>query len=1201
IPYTPGEPPLRADRIFVPHDQFLQLFEKAHPDQLPRDRRGPLGSPVISAYYRTTQLLPVAGTQSVLRFEGRFVVWRDADDALPIELPLGPVAVRRATVDGAAAVLKPLQLNVERGQLPDFAGQQIPAQQQQQLVTNNAAPPVTTGAAWSVQVAGRGLHVVDLEFDLSAEVDGVVGRCDLPLRNAVAGLLEWTLPGDNLEAKVNGRTTGFRRTDRQVLVPIAAASTLRLQWLPMTEKSDSALTLHSSVTSAVSLQDSGLIVRTSVEALLRQGEINQLAISLPGEYSIQSVGGDDVAGWAVSSWPEGGRSLEVQFKRTVTDRTTVWFQLFAAGPVGEQADFPIPISAVRGSGRDTGTIVLKAGQQFQVRTAALSGVTQLNPDEAPQPAGEALPGRPVAAWRYARQPASVSVRISPTADELTVEALHGLRLEAQRMLWTSRLGLLIRSGARARLDVQIPDGYLPLDVAADGLQDWYIVEPVAGSGAARILSLQLSDARIGQLAIVLQGQQARGTDLTSAVLQPPVLIGATASSSELAVWLDAASESSGIDAGSDWNLQPAADANGAFREVADQPASLLLRSTAPLPRAVTIRLRPAVSTLVAESLTVASVTETSLEHLLALRWQVARAAADQFAVELPESLAQIMTFEVPGQRRVLRESAGDGRTRIIFQLQQPVSGQLFVLGTASAALPADRQIRMEPPNFVIPANAASTLSGQGHFRVLVNQSRALLQPLTEQPEDVVAADQITLKIPQLLLDQAVLISRLRAESSAWRIVQPERQQVTPAVVSLATHTTVIAEDGSWRSQHQLQVANEGRQFLPVQIPEGARLLFCRVNGQPSRIVQQDGGAGRQLIPLPQSAEAAAGFEVQFALAGRFAESLAELRRQWSTRELQIPVPVFPEFRDDPDYGITINRNRWSVHVPASWRAVIVKNADLTNVTEAAAQEYLDQKLLSEVEQVLSATSRYSGSAAGGQSGGTDVWFQQQAVQQGQQRLESLRAAGGAGNQQLEDALRRLSELSVETEGLQQGAGQGYLLGKDLQINADNEQNRMQFFSGNGIQYEAYGLPAKSERGGEAIGGDAPDQSLRFRFMAPEPEAKPQSGVESLERRKSADKELKADELALLGDAEKAAAGQPGMAPGAAGRMPRPQGLAKGGRSQSQLRQNALGLERQTTDPAVAGELGEALSIAEQYKSRDRAPREAASMLDAAAP
>ncbi|MGV2340506.1 MAG UNVERIFIED_CONTAM: hypothetical protein LVR18_43145 [Planctomycetaceae bacterium] len=63
---------------------------------------------------------------------------------------------------------------------------------------------------------------------------------------------------------------------------------------------------------------------------------------------------------------------------------------------------------------------------------------------------------------------------------------------------------------------------------------------------------------------------------------------------------------------------------------------------------------------------------------------------------------------------MLKESLGNGRTRVTFQLQQPVSGQLFVLGTSSAALPADRQIRMEPPTFVVPANAPATLSGQSH-------------------------------------------------------------------------------------------------------------------------------------------------------------------------------------------------------------------------------------------------------------------------------------------------------------------------------------------------------------------------------------------------------------------------------------------------------------------------------------------------------
>ncbi|MGV2340507.1 MAG UNVERIFIED_CONTAM: hypothetical protein LVR18_43150 [Planctomycetaceae bacterium] len=97
----------------------------------------------------------------------------------------------------------------------------------------------------------------------------------------------------------------------------------------------------------------------------------------------------------------------------------------------------------------------------------------------------------------------------------------------------------------------------------------------------------------------------------------------TSAESELAVWLDAAVESSGTEPGSNWNPQPAGAASATFREVSDQPVSLLLRSAVQQPGAVTVRLRPAVSTLVAESVSVASVTETSLEHMLALRWQVA--------------------------------------------------------------------------------------------------------------------------------------------------------------------------------------------------------------------------------------------------------------------------------------------------------------------------------------------------------------------------------------------------------------------------------------------------------------------------------------------------------------------------------------------------------------------------------------------------
>jgi len=365
-----------------------------------------------------------------------------------------------------------------------------------------------------------------------------------------------------------------------------------------------------------------------------------------------------------------------------------------------------------------------------------------------------------------------------------------------------------------------------------------------------------------------------------------------------------------------------------------------------------------------------------------------------------------------------------------------------------------------------------------------------------------------------------------------------------------------------------------------------------VDGRPSRIVQrQDGQQQRQLIPLPQSAAAAAGFLVEFAIAGRFTESVSALSQQWSSQRLQIPVPVFPEFRDDPENGVTINRNRWSVYVPETWRAAIVKNADLSNVSEAALVEYEEQELLSEVEQVLSAAGRYSGAAAGGKASAADVWFQQQAVQQGQTRLQRLRGRSGAAGVQLEEAARKLSELSLENEAVQATDRFDFLAGKDQQLNSYNDQNRTQFFFDNGLAVDGKVSSGSQQQGGEAGQQSRPDEgSLRFRFVAPPLPAKPQSKAESLERRKTAGKAIKEDALAELGDLEKAAADRPGSGEASAAGVPGALGLAKGGRAQSQLRQNALGLDLKRLEEREQ----------EQDKSRDRGALQAEQKQDAAA-
>ncbi len=1098
VPYSPDQPALRTDRIFIRYDDFLKLYQQANPDELKASVANPVGSSVVASFFKTGGLTSVDGSKQVLSLDGRFVVWSDSGQTVGVPLPMGPVAVRSVQVDGKEGSVQPLLVGVASGEIQNFAAQQIP-DQRQQLMLNNAAIPTIDGPAYAVQITGRGFHVVDIKFDIPALIEGELGRADLPLRSAAAGTLEWTLPADGLDAKINGRTNVYRRDGRNVIVPIALMSTVRLQWLPTVQKAAGDVVFHSTIASALAVHDSGIVLKTTASIAVRQGEISELEVTIPEGYSVQSVTGDDIAGWTAQS-TDATRSVKLQLRRSVSDATKLTMQLYApAASVEALASLVVPISAVRGASRDVGTVILKTGSQFQVRSDSLSAVTQINPNEAPNPDGDELPGRPMLAWRYTRQPASVTVKVTPTADEMVVNAIHAVRLEEQRQLWSSRMTVQISGAPRSRIDLAVPKTFLALDVSATGIKDWYFSDAADGDNAnpdLRLLSIQLTDARSGQLQIAVQGQMNRDADRSLLNLQAPTAMNATKTTSELAVWLDAASESAGLESGvgndGDWSVKSNGSINAGYREIIPIAPSLAFQSIVIRPRPLTIRLRQAISTLIGESVTVTNVTETALEVTLALNWQIARAAADQFAVELPSSAAAVMLFDVPGQRRVTREDLGNGMTRVTFQLQQPMTDRLFVLGTASLPLPADRVIRVDAPKIVVPPNAPSSLSGQGHFWVLVNQSSGLLQPAALQPEDKMDPEQITTQIPPQLLQQAVAVVKLRPETVAWNLVFPAQHEVAPAVVTLATHTTVISDDGSWRSRHQLQVTNESRQFLPVQLPVGSRLLYCLVEGKPSRIViRGEGERQTHLIPIPQSGRVASTFEIEFALAGRFDDSAATIRKEWKSHRLLIPVPRFPEFRDDPDYGISVSRNRWSVYVPDSWRATLVDDPAATNVVKAESRELDDASLLSQVEQAASLLK--SAKSAKGS------YLRSRVLEEVQSAKENLSRSSGheyGVEQQRDELLSKLSELneSILSEGREQSSapavmGNGYLFEQEQKLNYENGQNSAQFWSFNRMSSGSAGTGISNADGRSRLGREpAPETWFRFGVVLKDEEA-----------------------------------------------------------------------------------------------------------------
>ena len=929
LPYFPDTPPLAADKVMIPRETFLRLYEQAYPHKI-RPETAPADSMVVAAFYRSESRRQIDDSGWSQTFKVRYVIRSFDDGPVQVALPIRSVAVRSAELNGNQAVVLPSQ------------------------------------SRYTVRIPKIGLHVLDLTFDVPATVQSSAGSVELETSVVPTGTLTFDLPEDDLEVRVNGRTNTFRREGRRVVVPMNSASRLHLQWQPRFSRSATDIVLHTNVNSALDFSDEGLILTSAVELRPRQGQPAEVTVTLPAGYSVQVVDGAEIAGWrVVDNETDSGPALKITFRRPLEDNATLQLTLFSRQIItSDRCSIRVPIPGIPAASRSTGTVCVLAGDELEVRTESLSGVSQINSSDAvlPQHFQERRPR--VLAWRYTRHPAEISVRASRVSDYLETLSNHGVQLQSERQLWTSFFDVTIHGAPRRRMDIHIPRSFLAVEVDSPDLDDWYVTEPEDDSDITKHLSLQLRVPRSGKLHIVVHGQNERARDRAVESIDVPALDGADEAATRLSVWLDAASEINDV-LTNGWTPIAPAETTDELRALQPRSADISFRSKQPLPGTIALSLRNAAASLIGESVTVSNITDTSIERTLGLSWQISRASADALSVELPSEVTRTLDFQVPGLRQEERVPVNGDRVRITFHLQFPVSEQFFVAGIGAVPLPDSGVFGSIPVTFVAgdAVHNQTTIAGQSHFWVIVNQSNGILASVNPDDDtENVTADQIRTILPEGFLKQSVAIRRITEQQpgSAWNVRFPESQATTPTVISLAQHVTILSDDGTWRSRHALQVRNESRQFFPVVLPEDSRPLYCLVKNRPARIVARPGeDSTLHLIPIPQSGQVSSAFTVELAIAGTLSESADTIHERWQQRQIQIPVPRFPEYRDDAELGVTVARNTWSVYVPKTWLSELDDNPQNSNLVPADNRALEDAVLMTLVDNTRSMLSTMS--------------------------------------------------------------------------------------------------------------------------------------------------------------------------------------------------------------------------------------------------
>ena len=953
FPFDDAKDPLAAERVYLPHAKFVELWNAAHPESRVATP-APQDGLVAEALIVVAPNKKVDGADATAKVTARITLFSFRKQQIVLPIPLRLASLSEAKLDDAPAALV---VRDEHGT-----------------------------ARLHVVIDKPGLHVLDLTAEVPVNQQGPAGQLVIGVDPLPSGKLLFVPQSDEVTFRVNGASNAFRlrrkaeggggnellsvpnsalRIPSYFEVPISAGGDIRLAWQPKQAAGAVDAIVQSDSATAVQVEDAGVRIESGWVFKVPRGAINDVSFSLPKELKVRSISGPDVGGWELGENVDG-RVLRVFLRRAVSDQTSLAFELFLETHIADEpVAIKLPAFAPLAVSRDFGVVGLFAAPQFALKNIAAKGLTQINANQFPvgqpfqadpnaSPASIARPGQPgkadlQAAFRYTARPFEVSFSTQRRAPESTGFAEHALVVERRKVRMSSRLRWELAGALRSSVGVQLPPMWLPVDVDATALQDWHI-DP-----ATNVLTVEFTEPRIGAVEVVLQGNVAKEPEDAIAEISAPTPLELSKLVTQAAVWFDPAYQAT-VNTSNGWKTSDPEHCSEELRSKLSRPAKFVFTSNVVMPEVLGFDLARAVPKLSADAVSLVTVSDTAVDYSLALQWKIAEAATDTFTFTTPDWLAGKLDFQGAGIRQTSFVPAGEGsgRTRWTVTLQDPVGSRYFLLATATLPPPAEKRevtaptmafehhVAAEGDAAAAPAadgqeaSPFTPLDTQRQYVVVINISANQLAPVGEVGE-AVQRDELPIVVDQQLVDQATAVLRVRGEGPKWSLKSYAAQAGAAASVNLADLTTVLAADGTWRMQAVYTIKNRSRQFLALQLPEKSQALSVFVADQPSRLVElKKEGKTYQLIALPKTSEADLSFQVKLVLSGRlFTGALPRGLTVWS-QEIELPTATVVSLSDDKEFGIPVARTLWSVHVPREWSAKPVNNPLRHNLNPQAA-------------------------------------------------------------------------------------------------------------------------------------------------------------------------------------------------------------------------------------------------------------------------
>jgi type II secretory pathway pseudopilin PulG len=711
---------------------------------------------------------------------------------------------------------------------------------QQFSVKSGEASLVRDGADVAVQLGRRGAATVQIRLLVKPGGDVTKRRLVFGIPPALSSRFVLTL--DQPDADVDFPTAiSFKHAtvkDRtRVEAVIGSSGSVELLWTPrMKRAAETAATVFCQNAALVTFGGGVVNVRAVLDYQITQGELRQVRVRLPAGQRLLRVEGEAIRTWEIRN-ENGGQTLVADLLKGVSPayRLTVETEkILEALPATVKVEIPRALEVKR----ETGLVALRGAEELNLSVASMSDLQRVDAEEFARvmpAAGDGL----VSVFRFLKPEFDLNVNAETIQPQIEAVVRNNIRLGSDQLNISAVVDYAIKRAGVFTLRLALPAGYRVEQVIGDRVSQW----SERTEGNARRLEVALKERTGGNYSLRLE--------LTRSLKELPKSLaveGVCPLDTEKLTGFVSVSTDPGVAAKTeafdglaevpvvslpDYNALRGAAGVLAYKFIATGPQAAPNWKLSVTTETVEAWLR-------AEVADTFTISETLISGRAQVRYEIANAPVKELRLKIPAAFKNV---DISGSNIRRRDQSGDewrvelqGKTSGFYTLtvtweepREAGTNRIELAGVSAAGVERETGLLaiVAKPPLQVAERVATDLSrvDAGDFPEWAGQ----------------AEDTPVLSYRYLRPGYSLVVEARRFDEA----------EVLQALVDSARFTTVVADDGQTMTEMSLDLRNNGRQFLEVELPAGATVWSAFVAGQPVRPSQN---GGKLLLPLEQSGD-----------------------------------------------------------------------------------------------------------------------------------------------------------------------------------------------------------------------------------------------------------------------------------------------------------------------------------------------------------